>query len=98
MTRRGIGGPVAALAATVFVVSVVALVILELNGRPTANLMTLVTPVVAALFVVDTINRRTAEQNQAISKIQEQTNGVLDQRIKDGVLAALNARDSDSAP
>jgi hypothetical protein len=80
------------LAGLVFVVSVAALVTLEVMGKPTTNLMALVSPVVAALFVAGHINRVTAKQNEHIQKIEHQTNGVLDQRIRDGVLAALNAR------
>ena len=78
-----------ALAGGVFAVSVAALVILELNGRSTTNLMALVAPVVAALFIARRIDHVTTAQNKAIEKIDQQTNGVLDERIKTQTKAAL---------
>lgn len=89
MSGRTNGRQLTALAALVFVVSVAALVALEVMERPTANLMTLVAPVVAALFVAGHVNAVTAEQNKTINKIEQQTNGVLDERIRAQTKAAL---------
>jgi hypothetical protein len=77
------------VALVVFVVSVGALVTLELANRPTTTVMALVGPVVAALFIAGHVNRVTDEQNHTLTKIEKQTNGVLDDRIKTQTKAAL---------
>lgn len=77
------------LAGTVFVVSVAALVVLEALERPTVTLVALVTPVIASLLVAGHVSTVTKQQNVAIDKIERQTNGVLDERIRTQVLAAL---------
>lgn len=80
------------LAGVVFIVSVVALVVLESFGRSTTNLMSLVGPVVAGLLVGGHVSNLTSQQNRSIQKIEAQTNGVLDARIRtQGKAATLEA-------
>lgn len=80
------------LAGLVFVVSVAAVVVLEAMGRSTTNLMALVGPVVAGLLVGGHVSNLTQQQNRAIGKIEAQTNGVLDARIRtQGKAATLDA-------
>lgn len=77
------------LAGVVFIVSVAALVALEAMGRSTTNLMALVGPVVAALLVGGHVSNLTSQQNRSIQKIEAQTNGVLDARIRTQGKAAM---------
>lgn len=81
--------PLIWLAGVVFVVSVAALLALELSGRPTLTLVALVTPVITGLLVSGHVSTVTRQQNVAINKIERQTNGVLDDRIRTQVIAAL---------
>lgn len=73
----------------VFVASLGALVFLQAKGLGTAELIALAGPVVAALLVTGHVSRVTGEQNQQIERIERQTNGVLDERIKRQTIAAL---------
>lgn len=80
----------------VFGLSLAALVVLSLNNRDTSELMALVGPVVAALLVTGHVNRVTGQQNQQlqrtsenVQKVREQTNGVLDRRIRQQTTQAL---------
>lgn len=77
------------LAGLVFLTSVIALVILESFGRSTTNLMALVGPVVAGLLVGGHVSNLTSQQNRSIQKIEAQTNGVLDARIRTQGKAAM---------
>lgn len=80
------------LAGVVFIVSVAALVALEAMERSTTNLMALVGPVVAGLLVGGHVSNLTSQQNRSIQKIEAQTNGVLDARIRtQGKAATLEA-------
>ncbi|MDE9365484.1 hypothetical protein PZ938_07690 [Luteipulveratus sp. YIM 133132] len=73
----------------VFVTSVAGVVTLELAGRDPGQVLTLAGPVVAALLVSGHVSNVTDRQNEQISRIEKQTNGVLDDRIKTQTLAAL---------
>lgn len=73
----------------VFVTSLAGYVALALQGKATAEYVTLVGPVIAALFVVSHLDRRSDRQDQVLSEIHEQTNGVLTKRIEEAVTAAL---------
>lgn len=68
------------LAGVVFIVSVVAFVLLELQGRPTDGLMVLVGPAVAALIINAHVTATTKDQNRQLSRLEEQTNGNLHRR------------------
>ena len=79
------------LAGVIVVSSIVALVVLHLTGHGdgTADLVSLVGPVIAAVFVVQSIGPQVAATRSAVEQTARQTNGVLDQRIKDNVKEAL---------
>ena len=73
----------------VFTVCVAGYVPLALAGRATAEYVTLIGPVLAVVI----LKTHLGQQDETLTKIQEQTNGVLDRRIKDGVKAALAERE-----
>ena len=77
------------LAALVFVVSVAAFVALEVTGNDTDGLLVLVGPVVAALLVTGQVRSETAKQNMTLDAIREQTNGVLNRRMREAVETVL---------
>lgn len=79
----------AVVGATVYVSTLIALVILLIVGRPVDSIMLLAGPVVAALLVNARIATSHADTAQTLAKIDRQTNGILDQRIVDGVRTAL---------
>ncbi|MEW2498381.1 hypothetical protein AB0942_33340 [Streptomyces nodosus] len=64
-------------------------VVLTLKHNDTAAYVAMVTPVLAAVFVIDHVNRRSDQQDEALQQITHQTNGVLTERIRDAVAAAL---------
>jgi hypothetical protein len=79
-------------------------VVLTLKDADTTGFVTLVAPILGAVFVINHLNVRSdkqdeklAEQDEALAKITHQTNGVLTQRINDavaeGVKAALTERE-----
>lgn len=84
--------------AVIYVTSLAGYVTLALQGKATAEYVTLVGPVIAALFVVGHMDKRSDRQDEVLGQIKENTNGVLDKRIKDGVRAALAEREGTSAP
>lgn len=89
------------LAGVVFVVSVAAFVALELLERETTGLLVLVGPVVAALLVngkIDNVKKETERQSATLTRVERQTNGVLDERIRSGTLRALQDAGIVSAP
>jgi hypothetical protein len=73
----------------IFAISVAGYVTLALKGEATAEYVTLIGPVLGAGYVVSHLGK----QDNVLGEIKEQTNGVLDQRIKDGVKAALTERE-----
>lgn len=73
----------------VYGLTLVALVVLLVVGRPVDSVMLLAGPVVAALLVTGQINGRLNPIHATVSKIDEQTNGVLDQRIKTATTDAI---------
>lgn len=74
----------------VFVVTATAFVVLQVTEHPTDKLLTLAGPVVAALLITGRVDRHAADQERTLGKIEAQTNGVLDQRIREGARAALD--------
>ncbi len=76
----------------IFVTSVAGYVVLTLQHADTSGLVTLVGPILAGAYAVRAVNRRADEQNYVIGQIHENTNGVLDDRIKNGVRAVLDER------
>lgn len=79
----------------VYVVTIAAFLVLTLSGHEdnTTELLGLAGPVVAALL----INARLTPIAAGVSKIDEQTNGVLDTRIEQGVRRGLLAHSQATA-
>lgn len=79
------------LAAWVFTLALVAVVVLHITGHGdgVADVVGLAGPVVAAVFVVQQVNNQLSAADAKLDQITAQTNGVLDQRIVDGSMKAL---------
>jgi hypothetical protein len=79
----------------VLALGVAAYLTLVLTGHDdqTDKLLTFLGPSVAALIVVGHAQRQQAETKQQLAVITRQTNGVLDQRIKENTTAALKDYD-----
>ncbi|MBT2400636.1 hypothetical protein [Streptomyces sp. ISL-100] len=75
-----------------FVCSVAAYVVLTARGLETTGLLAFVTPVIGALLVVSRLDSRSDAQDQALTQITRQTNGVLTSRIADVVGKELDKR------
>lgn len=76
---------------SVYALTLVALVVLALAGHDDniTEVLTLAGPVVAALLINGQIAGRLTPIHAAVTKIDEQTNGVLDQRIKTATTDAM---------
>ncbi len=72
----------------VFAISVAGYVALAIRGEATAEYVTLVGPVLGAAFLMTHLRG----QDQVLSEIHENTNGVLTKRITNAVQAALDER------
>ncbi|MFD7908347.1 hypothetical protein ACFV4G_39665 [Kitasatospora sp. NPDC059747] len=75
-----------------FIVIVAGYVVLNLQHADTANYVALVTPVLGAVYTVSQLNQRSDAQDQALSVITHQTNGVLTARIQSAVADALGSQ------
>lgn len=64
-------------------------VALTLKDKDVTVFVSLFSPILSALFVVNHL----ATQDRTLNQIQRNTNGVLTQRIKDAVTEALTERD-----
>jgi hypothetical protein len=75
-------------------------VVLTMRGSETATYVSLTGPILGAMFVANKLDARSDAQDTVLTKISEQTNGVLTKRIQTAVHAALDARDkvNPSAP
>lgn len=73
-------------------------VALTLKGADTTAYIGVVTPILAAVFVINHVSARSDAQDQALQQITHQTNGVLTQRIQDAVKAALAEREGSDTP
>lgn len=73
-------------------------VVLTLKGSDTSAYIGVVTPILAAVFVVNHVNARSDQQDQALQQITHQTNGVLTERIQDAVKKALAEREDPGTP
>lgn len=60
-----------------------------------AGLLGLVSPLIMYLILGAKVDKVTAEQNEVLAKIDEQTNGILDKRIKKIVNEALDTKLAD---
>lgn len=68
------------------------------HGDSTTALLSFVTPVVAALLIARQVSTEARRQDVVIEKIAEQTNGVLDGRIRRGVAAELESHGHSRTP
>ncbi|MFF4019986.1 hypothetical protein [Streptomyces sp. NPDC001843] len=68
-------------------------VVLTLKGSDTNSFVALVAPILGAVFVINHLDHRSDRQDEALATITRQTNGVLDERIKEGVKQALAERE-----
>jgi len=74
-------------------------VLLTVRGQDTGTYVTLVTPVLAAVFLAARLDQRTDAQDEVLAKISHQTNGVLTERIQTAVSTALaEERNSKTEP
>ncbi|MFF9268608.1 hypothetical protein [Streptomyces rochei] len=73
----------------VFVASLAGYVALAYKDLATAEYVALVGPVLAAVI----LKTHLGQQDETLGQIKEQTNGVLDKRIEQGVLKALASRE-----
>lgn len=85
-----------ALAAVMFVSTLVALVALALSGQDTASIERIVGPLLSSVIVTGVVGALAASQRETakaqgakLDRIEAQTNGVLDQRIREGAKAAI---------
>lgn len=74
----------------VFAISMVGYVILAIKGAATAEYVTLVGPVLAVVI----LQGRLGKQDEVLSEIHENTNGVLTRRMEEAVHRVLDERDS----
>lgn len=82
--------PGAAWAAVVgFLGVLAAYVALALTGHDTAGLVNALVTLAGVTGLAAHIEHRTQQQNRTIAKIDKQTNGVLDTRIREGTKAAV---------
>ena len=81
----------------VFGLVVAGFVVLTLKDKDVTVFVSVVTPILAAVFVVNEVGRRSDKQDEALAQITHQTNGVLTERINtavaEGVKAALTQRE-----
>ncbi|MEU3522320.1 hypothetical protein AB0E62_00330 [Streptomyces sp. NPDC038707] len=68
-------------------------VVLTLKGSDTGGFVALVAPILGAVFVIQHLDHRSDRQDEKLDRITHQTNGVLDEKIKNGVKAALAERE-----
>jgi membrane protein implicated in regulation of membrane protease activity len=68
-------------------------VVLTLKGADTTGFVALVAPILGAVFVIQHLDHRSDRQDEALKQITHQTNGILTEKIKDGVRAVLAERE-----
>lgn len=83
------------LAALMFTVTVTALVVLGVYAEDTRTLERLVGPLLTAVIVTGVVGALGKSQSSRLGKIESQTNGELDEKIKRNVKAALEERRDD---
>jgi hypothetical protein len=80
---------VLAVLAVCFVAVLGAYVVLALAGKDTAGLVSAVVTLLGVSGLAAHIEQRTRGQDATLAKIEKQTNGVLDARIREGVKTAI---------
>jgi hypothetical protein len=73
-------------------------VVLTLKGAETTAYVGLVSPILAAVFVINHLDHRSDRQDQALETITHQTNGVLTERIEQAVAKALEGPSGQAVP
>lgn len=81
------------LAALMFTVTVVAFVVLALFGGDSRTLERIAGPLLTAVIVTGVVGASHKAQESKLDKIQNQTNGMMDKRIRTNVTAALDERE-----
>lgn len=76
-------------AVAVFALLLGAFVTLTLAGRDTGGLVAIGAPVLAGLLLAAKVQTVTQQQNETLAKIDRNTNGALDGRIREGVSSVL---------
>lgn len=76
----------------VFALLLAAYVTLTITGHDTGGLVALGAPVLAGLLLAAKVQTLTTQQNDVLAKIDRNTNGALDGRIREGVAAVLDDR------
>lgn len=76
---------VTAVQAAILALVVAGFVVLTLKDKDVSVFVSLFSPILSALFIVGHLTN----QDQTLNQIQQNTNGVLTQRIKDAVAEAL---------
>lgn len=76
------------------IIMVPAYIYMKEKGLDDSGLMYLLGPIATYMLVGAKVEQVTQDQNQTLNKIQEQTNGVLDNRIQKAVLAALKDQEA----
>lgn len=81
------------------VAAMVCSVVLVLADKQTASILSIAGPIIGSLFVASYVGDLTGKQNATLDQqtakldtVERQTNGVLDQRIRDGVASVLDER------
>lgn len=69
----------------ILAIMVAGIVVLTLENKDVSVYVSLFSPILSALFIVGHLST----QDQTLNQIQQNTNGVLTQRIKDAVQEAL---------
>lgn len=86
------------LSGVVFVATLIAFVLLELNDRDPSGLVYLAGPVIAALFITGAVGQqihaKTAPMSEKLDTVQRQTNGAL----TGGIQTAVNAGIAEALP
>lgn len=65
-------------------------IVLRVNKIETGELLLFATPLVTFLLVGGKVENESAKQNEVLNKIDKQTNGVLDERIRRETTKAVN--------
>lgn len=83
------GLAVIALGGLMFVTSLAAIVALALAGQDTATLERIVSPLLGSVITVGVLGLVSHAQDQKLTRIEKQTNGILDERIERKTLDAI---------
>lgn len=77
----------------IFALLAAGLVVLTLKDKGTTEYVSLLGPLAAGLLVVQRVEKRSDHQDEVLTEIHHNTNGVLTKKIEDAVTRALNKRE-----